>query len=431
MLRGVDERAAWRWSTQRLVMLHFKRSRLVRFIARRRDIGTPTAGNIDEATFIDGEPGLVRQRFPTDVPRGAPFFVRGWAVDLGRRDLPWELRIELDGRIFPARIAQGDVRPDIAKSMRTPGVLGSGFRAYIDTRSLAVGPHDLEIRAVVGRRGTAYARLSRGVRFFIHDRYPTAFGPPEVLAATTPWFELDPVAEIATGDILALAGWALDGDGAPLRAVAARVDDQPWSAGWVGVQRPERRGKGLPARFARAGFALRMRLDTMAPGTHRLELAGKTVAGRWIALGAREHLVVTHPPQVRSPWLRPLESVGEAVITGVDGVGDACWSTHRLAASDSSTVTGVLRRVSPPGASVTLVACAADGNERRFIAWTAPTANPNALMFGARFAADDLPPGSYRLFVDAPDAAGRCAGRSDTGCRLVVGDAAPTPVTSR
>jgi hypothetical protein len=404
-------------------VLHYNRSRLVRFVARHRDLGTPTAGTIDEATFIDGEPGLVKQRFGTDVPRGAPFFVRGWAVDLGRRDLPWDLTVEIDGRPFPARIARGDSRPDIVNSLRTSAVLGSGFRAYIDTRGLTVGPHDLNVRAVVGRRGSAYAKLGRPRRLFIHDRYPSVFAPPKILRARTPWFVLDPLGEIATGDVLSVTGWALDARGSALRAVAVRIDDDPWNAGWVGIERPERRAKHVPPRFARGGFSVRVRLDTVAPGTHVLEFAGKTAAGTWIALGSREHLVVTHPPEIRSPWLRPLLSQGEAVITSVDGIGDACWSTHRLAASQACTVAGVLRRPTPPGTPVTLVVCESEG-ERRFPAWSAPTSNPNALMFGACIPAGVLAQGSHELFVDAPDLAGRCSGRIDTGCRLLVGAAA-------
>jgi hypothetical protein len=173
--------------------------------------------------------------------------------------------------------------------------------------------------------------------------------------------------------------------------------------------------------LARAGFCVRIRLDTTAPGSHAVRLAGMTAGGAWIALGAAEHLTITHRPDPLGAWLRPLLCAGEAVVTTVDGVDAAAWSVHTLRRDAACTVTGVLRRVSPPGRQVALIARpAAGGVECAVPGWSAPTSDPNVMRFGARIASGTLDVGAYDLFVAAPDAGGRFVGRAATECRLIV-----------
>lgn len=113
---------------------------------------------------------------------------------------------------------------------------------------------------------------------------------------------------------------------------------------------------------------------------------------------------VLSPEVPPSPWLRPMRSQGDAVITIIDCVGDACWSRPSIFPDSAAAILGVLRRSSSLGTALTLVAQAEAATEVSFPAWSAPTADPKC----------------QQPFGDAPDATARCLGQTDTGWPLWV-----------
>jgi hypothetical protein len=257
------------------------------------------------------------------------------------------------------------------------------------------------------------------IRFFILNQYSAWFDPP--IVGKPGAFELDPLPIVASGTVLELTGWALDGQGRPFASVAARIDEHPWNQGWTGVQRSDYGPAAVP-KTASTGFQARIRLDTIAAGLHRVRLAGMTLDGKWRALGDSRRLIVTHPRAPLPPWAHPLVDGGEAEITDVDGNRLSRIDVYRLGSAVSFE--GSLRRVTPVGKTVSLVAHNGE-TELHFPTWSAPTPNPKAVLFGGEIPPRALAPAAYRLFVDAPDASQRYVGRADTRCDLVVQRADP------
>jgi len=390
-------------------VLNYQESALLRFIARRRGLKTHTPGHIDESTF--GTPTLRKANAGSDVPRGAPYFVRGWAVDLGRKQTPWDIRVEIDRKEVPARICLRLPRPDVAALFATSDVLLSGFNAFVETASLAVGPHELTIRAVVGRYGTAFARIPATKRFHILNQYAAAISPPAHLVCTAGTYLLGPVPIVAYGDTLELSGWGLDDRGRPFASIAARIDDCLWFEGWTGIGYSEGEGEA-------AGFRVRIRLDVVAAGRHEVQVAGKMRDGRWRALGERRQLTVANPSEPISPWAHLLADGGDAIIAGEDGNALTRIEVSRV--EPAFAFSGILRRRIPIGKSASLVARNSAGGEFALPNWSAPASDPNVILFGGKIDPRALAPARYRLFVESPDASQRYVGRADTGCDLVV-----------
>lgn len=396
-------------------MLTYHRSRLVRFFARNRKLLSQTPGNIDVHHGVGVRHSLVGGVASAEVRRGEPYFVRGWAIDFTRKNVPWDILIEIDGRIFPARTRLRLPRPDL-ESRFGPELLASGFSSTFDTRTLAVGPHELTVRAIVGRRGAAYASIQDSIRFFVLDAYPPSLPRRADLANAFNEYHVEPVGLVRAGGILELSGWALDHRGAPITGVAAQINDHTWIEGWTGIPRSD---GARTQRNALAGFRVRMPLDLVTPGTHTFRLAAKSRDGRWNSLGGRAEVLVTTDTVSDLRWARGLVDCGEASITDNDGRPLTQIVLYRV--STGLSIRGTLRRSTPLGPSASLVARAENENADIVLpAWSAPTNDPRELIFGAEFCADDLPPKTYHLFVDAPDATQRFIGRCDTGCVLVV-----------
>jgi hypothetical protein len=390
-----------------MIALNYHQAALVRFFARRRRLGSNTEGNIDVHRSLGNQDPMVERAASANVRRGATYFVRGWAIDLTRRRIPWDVLVEVDGRVVPAQTRLQIARPDVASTFGGDVVL-SGFTATFDTRSLAIGPHDLSVRAIVGRRGAAYAKIPSLARFFVLSTYPPALPRRADLPHLFTSYHVAPIPLVSAGSVFELEGWALDDDKSPVIGVAAQVDDNPWHEGWTGVKRD-----------ASSGFCVRIRLDGVKPGTHKLRLAAKTRDGRWGSLGPYLELLVTTGASVPNRWSQELIDGGEASITDEEGRPLTRIVLYRL--SRSMVIRGTLRRSTPLGASVTLIARAVDDDvEVALPAWGAPTNDPLQLLFGGELSADALPPNTYRLFIEAPDASERFVGRSDIGCVLVM-----------
>lgn len=391
-------------------MINYRRSAVLRRIALARALATETPGFIDEAAFIDGAPGLLRHASEVDVPRGAPYFVRGWAIDLGRTRIPWAIRVEIDGAPVSARIRAGESRPDIARRFRSKDVLQSGFTAFVETIALAPGPHNLRVRAVVGRLGTAFARIPGDVRFFVAERLSTANAPRSPALLPGDSFALDPIHMALKGGILAINGHIRDGERRRFVRVAAQIDDDAWQLGWI-------KAPSVPSETG-VGFGIRLSLDTVSGGEHRLRIAAQYGDGAWAALGGDRRLIVASPPEEPSPWRRMIDDGGVAEIVGPGDAPAARIAHYRV--RSNQFVEGRLRRATPIGLPLRLFARDAGGHDTTIPAWSARTADPNVVAFGAEIAADALPPGTYRMFVDADDATHRFVGRADTQCDLVV-----------
>jgi hypothetical protein len=399
--------------------LNYTQTHIVHLFGRRRRIGTPAAGAIDEVFPVVGEPRLINRTRSTDVVAGEPLYLRGWAIDQTRRTLGWDIRLEIDGNAVEAEVRRGQPRPDIVRAFGSPEVLACGFEAVVSTRGLSVGPHELSVRVTVGRRGAAFATLPVGTRFYVHDVYRSGLSPLSQRAAARPDHQLDPILPAAFGTVLEVSGWAIDRQHRFFAAIAGRIDAGAWHAGWTGIDRPGLAARAGRHRFRLGGFGLRIPLTGFPPGAHTVEVAGRSAAGQWTAIDTQP-ILVTAAETSLPPYLRRLADGGEATITRIDAEERPGVRTYRTMAGTAVLLAGTLRRSSPAGAPLAIIAERADGCAIRFHAWSAPAADPTQTLFGATLARDALDPGSYRLAVEAPDRSGRFIGRADTHCTLHV-----------
>jgi hypothetical protein len=96
------------------------------------------------------------------IAAGCPGFlpVEGWAVDSATGKLASAVYLDIDGVLYPA--GYGSARPDVAASLGSASVIGSGFKTAIPQARFGTAEHTLVLRVVsADGRSVASGQLIR------------------------------------------------------------------------------------------------------------------------------------------------------------------------------------------------------------------------------------------------------------------------------
>lgn len=286
-------------------------------------------GSIDEIDFVDGLPGLVRHRAPQVAATGAPFLVRGWALDAGRQRLGEELLF----KIGPNTISAGfdHERPDIANAFRSPMLTVCGFQVGVPTTGLAPGQYDLRASVRFADDENWYEFASAVVYVVAEPTVAPALSREEIengrdqirgaIDALDDWGSrrsacLQEPFLVITGTALTVGGWAFH-PGEPIRAVRVRFGEHVVS-GSIGYRRDDVATTVGQREAATSGFVVPIRLFATSPGVHRLSIECETASG-WIGLAGSEQIVVIPEPHPFPFGARLLSEPLQATIDRPDG----------------------------------------------------------------------------------------------------------------